>query len=324
MKFTEFGRAYLSATLLIFLAVPCLAFTDGSNTDTLNNKPNVKFAFRIPKFDFSIVDAAQEGVPIDYAANTLLSLGVSLHYKSFGILALKELGSSTDTLLGTTKYTDVQIYYYLNKIGFELFYQKYKGYYLSSSDKFGYAEGDSNTIRPDINTQNIGFNMIYLFSNKYSLNALLTQDERLNERNWSFFIMGSFNQIKINSSKNLIPVSEMSHYGTSADYRGGYYNVVSVSPGVSFTYPHNKYYLSIAGFGGFGLSYSENQFSNRKRSLIEPFIKANVKLSYGYYGIHWSAGMSGSIDGVTPMKEGKEIQFQTFSGYVELFFGYRF
>ncbi len=293
--------------------------------DTLRNKLILGMAFRMPMFDFSIQDSDEKGRYIDYSANVPLSLGASIHYKSFGISYSQEMDNSEDdSKYGKTKYTDIQLYYHQKKIGYELYYQKYKGYYLEDSKKFGFENSDSNTIRPDIKTQNIGFNIIYVFSKKYSTQTLFNQSTNQKKLNWTFLMMGSFNQLRLNSNRNLIPDTEAIFYGENNSFRGGTYNVVAISPGLAIIAPFHNFYISSALITGYGFSQSNNQYLNENKKSGEAFIKINLKFGAGYNGKRIFTGMATSLDSLVPMKSGDEVEFQTFSGFVEFFLNVKF
>ncbi len=314
----------ISILLFLLFSSPCFAERNNNLRDTLNDKVNVLIAYRLPGFDFSIHDAEEKGKSIDYQANVPLTLNASVNYKSFGISVSKELSSSEDeSKLGNTKYTDIQLHYYLKRYGCELFYQKYQGYYLANFKDFGYVQTDPNSVRPDINTQNIGLNFIYLFKKDHSLNTLLNQSVRPNEFDWTFLLMSSFNHFKLESSRNLIPASEMIYYGDNSDYRGGKYTVFSLAPGFSIAKPLRKFYASAVCLVGFGVSGSENQFGNVTQKGIEAFGKINLKFGLGYSGKRVTTGIAATVDSLLPMKEKSELVFQTFSGYVDLFIGFR-
>jgi hypothetical protein len=271
-------------------------------------------------------DAADNGEPIDYNANVPFALNVALNYKSFGISVSKALSSSVENgALGKTKYTDIQFNYLRNRYGFEVYYQKYKGYNLDNCDKFGYVEGDLNANRPDINNQNIGLNAFFLFNKSHSLKTLLNHFSKPDKFEWSFLLMSSFNSLKLTSSSNMIPAIETIYYGDNSDYRGGRYNVLSVAPGFSLAIPGRRFYFSTVCMAGYGMSFSENYFSNVNQKGMENFVKINLKIAYGYCGKKMIAGIAYNMDSLLPIgKEGSDLEFQTFCGTYDVFIGYKF
>ena len=291
-----------------------------------DNTLNVRMAYHMPFFDFTLNDAADKGESIDYNANVPFALNLSLNYKSFGLSVSKNFRSSVEAgALLETNYTDIQFNYLLNRFGVELYYQKYKGYNLGECDKFGYVEGDLNAARSDINNQNIGLNTFFLFNKKHSLKTLLNHFSKPDKTEFSFLMMSSFNRLTLSSSKNMIPAQEVIYYGNNSDYRGGNYNVLSVAPGVSLALPGRRFYLSTVLMAGYGMSYSEKHFANEDQTGFENFLKINFKIAYGYCGKKMIAGLAYNMDSLLPIgKEGTDVEFQTFSGTFDVFLGFKF
>jgi len=318
------SKEKISIILLLLFSIPCFAEDNSIIRDTLNDK-SIRIGYKMPMFDFGIQDSEEKGESIDYTANTPLTFSASFYYKSLGISVSKELVSAEDdSQYGKTKYTDIQLNYSYKSYGCEVFYQKYQGYYLDNYDKFGYSKNSPETIRPDIKTQNIGLNIFRVFSKSYTPNAVLNQVVRQKKWTKSFLLMAAFNQFKLKSDNNLIPSSQAIYYGDNASYSGGVYNVITVAPGIAGTLPRHNYYISGVCFAGYGMSFSENDYLIKTVKAVESFIKVNIKFGVGYNGKKFFTGIAASLDGVTPMKSGDEVEFQTYSGYVDLFFGIRF
>ncbi|HCT31489.1 MAG TPA: hypothetical protein DIW31_12360 [Bacteroidales bacterium] len=312
--------------VLILSASQCFSELNNNIRDSLNYKLNVGMAFRMPIFDFSIHDTKEKSQKIYYSANVPLTLSASFYYKSLGISISKELTSTVDEAekYGKTKYTDIQLHYFSKKFGYELYYQKYSGYYLDNFDVFGYLEGDENSIRPDIKNQNVGLNVFYVFSDRYSAKTLFNQSERQKKWNWSVIMMGSLNQLRINSNKNLIPSNEASYYDDDYNYRGGIYNFFTAGVGVAGILPFHNFYVSETILVGFGLSQSENQYLTNRKQGLDVFGKINFKIGMGYNGKRLYTGMNTSMDSTSPMESSSSVRFYTFSGYVEFFLGLKF
>lgn len=318
------SKEKISIILFLLFSLPCFAENSSNVRDTLNDK-NIRIGYKMPMFDFGIQDSEEKGESVDYTANTPLTFSASFYYKSLGVSVSKELVSTEDdSQYGKTKYTDIQLNYSFKRYGCEVFYQKYQGYYLDNYQKFGYLKDGPETIRPDIKTQNIGLNVFRVFSKGYTPNAVLNQIVRQKKWTKSFLLMGAFNQFKLKSNENLIPNGQAIYYGDNASYRGGIYNVITVAPGIAGTLPLRNYYLSVVCFAGYGVSFSENEYLIKTVTAVETFIKVNIKFGVGYNGKRVFTGIAASLDGVTPMKSGDEVEFQNYSGYVDLFFGIRF
>lgn len=315
----------ISTLFFLFFSFTCIAQSNNKSKNTEDNNIHARIAYNLPFFDFTINDAADKGEPIDYNANVPFAVNVSLNYKSFGLSVSKNFRSSVEQgALIETDYTDIQFNYLRNRFGVELYYQNYKGYNLYDGSKFGSVEGDIISARPDINTQNIGLNAYYLFKKNKTLKTLLNHYTRPDKFDFSFLLMGSFNSLGLNSNRNMIPATEVIYYGNNSDYRGGRYNVLSVAPGVSLSIPIRKFYISTVLNAGYGISYSENNYSNINQQGIENFVKFNLKFAYGYSAKRFIVGMASNLDSLLPINGESDLEFQTFSGTVNIFLGIKF
>jgi hypothetical protein len=318
-------KAALIAIALFISVIPSFADDSEKSIETFDDKLTVRTFFLVPHLDFSITSGDFKSDDIDYSANTPLSVGASLFYKSFGLSVSKEAQNSQDkNVYGKTSFTDIQIYYYSRKYACDASYQKYKGYYLENAGSYGYVQGDANSRRPDIRALNIGFDFYYIFSDNFSFNAFMNQTERQNKWDWSFLLLGSFNQFNLSSNRSLIPDSQKSFFGNDADYTGGKYSVLSIAPGLAISIPFYNFFISAAMFAGYGISLSKDQNSHGTISGTDASVKINMKVGFGYNGDKFFTGMSISLDSTAPIKDGAKASHQTFSGYVDLYLGTRF
>ncbi len=319
-------RTRIVSTLLILLfSFTCFAQKSNNSKNTQDNNLYARIAYHVPVFDFTLNDAADKGEDIDYSANVPFAVNLSLNYKSFGLSVSKNFRSSVEQgALIETDFTDIQFSYLRNRFGVELYFQNYKGYNLYDGSKFGSVEGDLTSARPDIKTQNIGLNAYYLFKKSKSLKTLLNHFTRPEKFDFSFLLMGSFNTLGLNSDRNMIPSQEVPYYGNNSDFRGGRYNVLSVAPGFSLSIPIRKFYLYTVLNAGYGISYSENNYSNISQKGFENFVKFNLKFAYGYSAKRITVGIASNLDSLLPINGESDLEFQTFSGTVDIFLGVKF
>lgn len=129
----------------------------------------------------------------DYKPNSPINLGIGLSVKNtllrFG-LSLPVVSLNEDKY-GKTENTDIQIHHFGRHFLFDLFYQRYKGFY--SDDK-------ETKLFPDMLLQQIGFEGTYLFNgNKFSSKAAFGQNEKQLKSAGSFVLGGGVYHYKIDT-----------------------------------------------------------------------------------------------------------------------------
>src|SRR5579863_3402068 len=93
---------------------------------------------------------------MSYHANTALSLGLGLTYRSLSFSFSKELSFlKSEEKKGVTNATDLQLHLYKQKWTIDALGEFYKGYYLRP-DGLAAPDGQSFYLRPDLGVQLVG------------------------------------------------------------------------------------------------------------------------------------------------------------------------
>lgn len=116
--------------------------------------------------------------------NTILDFG-------YGVSVWKEKEK------GKTKSFDFQTHKYIRKFVFDLFIQKYQGFYNDESKNI--------EIYPDLRIQNYGLSALYILNNKrYSYKAAFNQSEKQLKSAGSILLGAGIYQTKIESDSSFL------------------------------------------------------------------------------------------------------------------------
>ncbi|MEJ0055643.1 MAG: DUF4421 family protein [Bacteroidota bacterium] len=99
-------------------------------------------------------------------------------------------------IFGKSRATDLQLNLLGRNWGADVFYQRYRGFYLEDAAKV-IAVNTPYPQRPDMVTDNFGVNGIYIFNkNKFSLRTAYNFAERQRKSAGSFLLAGTVNRFK--------------------------------------------------------------------------------------------------------------------------------
>ncbi len=272
------------------------------------------------------VDDKQVGDDIEYDANTTMDIGIAGSYKSFGgSFSLTSQSLEDEKKFGKSESRDYQFYFFTDHFGADLYYQKYKGYYLANPTVFGYAEGDTETLRSDLMARNIGANFYYSLWDDYSLAASFKQMEKSNKSAGSPLISLSLNEFSINGDYSLIPLPVQGEFGEFSDYRGGKYRSISAGGGYGYLKVFsNGIYLGGALMVGFGFMHALEDLGSVETRTGTIAININMKMSAGYNGDNFYCGLTGfGFANGTAKSADEYIEISCMGGEVELFAGIR-
>lgn len=319
--------------LLFFLLIFTGAYAAGNETAPVNDESekdiNLRVFSRAPLQNIILsryVNDSQVGDDIEYDANTTMDMGIGASYKSLGgSFSLSSESLEDENKYGKSESRDYQFYFYTDHFGADLYYQEYKGYYLSNPSRFGYVEGDATTLRPDLKVKNIGTNIYYSFSDDYSLSASFKQMEKTYKSAGSWMISLSLNDFIIKGDYSLIPQPAQSQFGNFSDYRGGNYRSISVGGGYGYLLVLcDSIYLGGVLMVGFGYMNAQEDLGNSETSANLMAINVNLKFSAGYNGETFFCGLTAFGFGNGTSKSTSEYtNILCIGGEVELFAGIR-
>ncbi len=220
---------------------------------------------------------------VSYSPSGNYGAGIFLSYDKLRVSYVFKIPNpeTIDTKYGKTKYTYFNLTHFVQNYAFEGYYAKFKGFYLNEPEKYNLTS-NPYPQRNDLQTLDVGVNLYYIFSNKYSLKAAFIQTEKQNKSRGSFLIMLSYNHSNIKNDSTLIPTQADKHFPEIADFKRGTFNSLLLSPGYGYTYLYRNFFISPVLFWGIGYQLQNYVIPTGSISENKRTMKFNSRFVIGY------------------------------------------
>ncbi len=255
---------------------------------------------------------------------TFLSLG----YANFGLSgsARNPTSDVTDAKYGTTTSTDFQFRFFGKYASHEIFYQRYKGYYLENTGDVspGY---DSNTPRlqnKEMNTEAVGINVIYNFNpDNYSPGSIYDSSTKAKSSGGGWLATASLNKHLLSTPTTLVLGTANGSYEGFENLRLANVYTAAVGGGGGYVLAARGFYLGAQVLLSLGY---EKQFLEYQAAPSAQYdsvvLKGIIRLGLGYSGDNFLAGVAFNNDNNGASIAKTSVQFSTTEATV--FMGYRF
>ncbi len=319
--------------LLLFILLFPFALTAQENyTETFEDCFLVKVGMTNRSLNFTI-NPRSNGItqflkPIVYRPSVRGSLGLGVQFKDLAIglsfkLTQRPVIRNSQS---ESKYFDLTVHSYGKKLGYDIYYQDYEGYFIENLDNLlnNFFGGDNLQRRDDIRLRNVSANVFYVFNpEKFSYRAAFTHDERQIKSAGSFILTGSLGYFAARGDSSFIPPDTDIAFDSRAYFRSNDFYTLSVTPGYAYTLLLGKkgLYLSAGVSGLIGLQYHEGRTEQFSSSGFNYFLKGLAKASGGYNGKKWIVALSLLTD-IQGMNT-EFVQYRTNNLEASLFVGYR-
>ena len=169
-----------------------------------------------------------------YHANTALSLGFGLTYRSLSFSFSKELSFlKSEAKKGSTDAVDLQLHLYKQKWAIDAIAEFYKGYYLSPQG-LAAPDGQSFYVRPDMGVQLVGGSAYRVLNDRrFSYGAGLSQNAWQIKSAGSFLVGGEVFYLAANADSSFVP-SKVDSSLAAANVRK--LHLFEIGPGVGYAY----------------------------------------------------------------------------------------
>ncbi len=284
-------------TLMILIAVGILPLPlvaqDSDNIQTFNDRIHIRAFTGMTTITMDLVTTyTPSSERVSYQPNPDAGgyYGIGISWNGIGISFVNDAPADDSEVekYGKSTYENLSMFLYGKQYGIDLFYQRYRGCYLSNPGEFGLHEGDPETIRPDLTLSSLGANAYYVFSGDFSLIAAFSQTERQLRSGGSLMFMVSVMRFDIESDGPLVPAAVDG--GGYAGFSGGRFYSAAASPGYGYTFVYEGLYLTLGAFIGGGLVYQRMDVASGEKSGYNTMIRSSVKSALGYNGENYFAG----------------------------------
>jgi hypothetical protein len=231
---------------------------------------------------------------IIYLPNVNVRIGIAGFWKWFGLgLSIDNPFYKTDrNAYGKTTTLDLRVNAFGRSVAGELFYQTYKGFYISSPER---TEG-THYIIPDMKTIAMGLSGYWIYNSKrFSIRAAFIQNERQKKSAGSLVIRPAFLYYQVSSDLGIIPAEIVDAYNlpSASQIKSGTFYSLGISPGYAYTLVFLKnFYLTAAVFPGVAAQYSS--FTNKSDTYtdFEFTLQLSGRFAVGYNSKKWFLGGS--------------------------------
>lgn len=265
-----------------------------------------------------------------YDPNESIGLGLRLSHKWLILAIGYGPKNIQEKKKGSTDYLNITLNSYGKRIGFDVYYLSYSGYFISNPagiPTLSAAYGKNFPIVPNLSTLNIGANVFYIFNNqKYSYRAPFVQNEMQKRSAGSFIMTASYSYYRLKSDTGIVPSQAFAEVPPESRITEGSFNSLSIMPGYSFTLVgFKRFFFTLAPSLGIMVqeqSYSiQHSASNRMVIDIAPRLMGRV--AFGYNGQKFYTGFTGIGDNYNVHLANKDFLLYTIGGGT-FYLGYRF
>jgi hypothetical protein len=193
---------------------------------------------------------------------------------------------------GKTSTIDMRINAFGRQIAGELFFQKYKSFYVSSPER---SDG-SHYIFPDMRTRSLGIAGYYIYnSKKFSMRAAFIQNEGQKKSAGSLVVRPAFLYYQIASDNGIIPQEILINYQIPNGniVKSGSFYAFELAPGYVYTLVFLKnFYLTVAAFPGIAAQFAYFRNDVKEFEEFEFAFHLGGRFAAGYNSDNWFLGAS--------------------------------
>jgi hypothetical protein len=173
-----------------------------------------------------------------------LGLGVYLFELGIELTVALPVDDKNKNIYGETHAKDIQLNALARKFGFDLYHQKYKGFYVSDPSN-NIPKNTPYPQRSDIATRNFGLSGLYIFNDrKFSLKSAYNFAERQLHSNGSFIMVGTLNSFKLTADSSVLNKEQRDLYGERSSFKALKYTTFSIAPGYTYSVIYKNFFLN--------------------------------------------------------------------------------
>ncbi len=275
--------------------------------------------------DFEMKSLADGKNKLNYKSNKPYSFGLGMYLfdVALELTFAIPLNEKSKSIYGESTSRDLQINALGKKWGVDVYFQKYKGFYIVDPNK-AVLPGESYPQRADIQTRNIGLTGSYIINNKkFSFRSAYTYAERQLRSNGSFIVFGSLSGFKMVGDSAIIDESYAAYFGSNAHIKKIKVSTLGIAPGYTYSLIYKGFFINgtlAIGPSHNWLYYQSEDGSEKHDIKFNAFVAARIGL--GYNGDHFFGGMS--FVNQSRSANFETVQFSSTTTTFKILIGYRF
>jgi hypothetical protein len=278
-----------------------------------------------PFYSFYLGAPAVKGVA--YLPNFAPRLGPRVVYKDIGTIVTFSLPipASERERRGDSKASSLIVNSYWRQNAFDLYYQRYRGFYISSPwTELSVHKPARFAQIPDAQVLNYGLNWYYVFSpGRYSLAAAYDQSEFQIKSGGSWMIHPFYNHLDMYLGSGFVAGSDPEAFPSLPNLAAGRFDTAGAGVGYGYLYVDGHFFTGIQGAYGPGVQIQRIERSDGDRSTVYSLAaKLNVNASAGWNYDQYVGGAKLLVDSVWARVQNTQVTSTLVS--LQLFFGKRF
>lgn len=261
---------------------------------------------------------------LTFRPNNAFTGGLGLYLFELGVEVTFAIpvDQQKNTLYDTSKAFDLQLNMLTNHWGADIFYQNYRGFYVTDPTNPVPANMPLPK-RGDMVTENLGLNGIYFFNKrKFSFRSSYNFAERQRKSAGSFLLAGTLNSYHLQTDSALYGKKYEALFGKESDVTEFRATSFSVSPGYSYTLVFHNFFLNSSLSLGPALNFVnyEVQDALYQARKINGF--SDIRIAFGYNGARFFSGVT--FVSQSRYTKFNEVQLSASSTTFRMLMGYRF
>lgn len=252
-----------------------------------------------------------------------MGLGFYIFEVAFELTFAVPIDEQSQFRYGKTDASDFQLNALGKYWGFDVYRQKYEGFYLT--DSFDPVPQNAPfPQRTDIVTRNFGFAGIYTFNrDKFSLRSSFNFAEQQLFSRGSWLVTGTLNSFRIDGDSVILSIANRDQFSENADFSSLRYTTLGVAPGYSHNLIYKNFFLNLT----LGLGPAHNWTYLRKDDGTEKYnVSINsisvVRFGIGYNDDQFFAGI-GFVSQSRSVKI-EDLRISNSTNMVKILVGFRF
>lgn len=231
---------------------------------------------------FSSDQTAEALVATEFLPNVSAMGGIDFSYNGWGAAATFKIpGTGKDTSkYGTSSAQDYISYYFSDRWGADVYYQRYSGYYAQYPN--GKSDVTTSDVRSDLRASYAGGNFYISLSEKYNIRSGFHHDNLTQGFRFGFLLGASLNYYSITADRSLLLPGQEAKSPEYAGYRGGEYWNLSLMPGIGLMHSEGgRFYASFIIMVGAGGSQADIVVNSGRINRFTDNYKGHAKLAAG-------------------------------------------